>query len=70
MVRLLVQVGRCPAQRPIFSYQAPPPPPPPPPPENPPPPNPELLPELGGTYEIALEMLVFIDCKLLASNAA
>src|SRR3977135_3130527 len=51
-------------------YQLPPPPPPPPPPENPPPPNPLELPELGGVYVIALEMLAFIDSGLLASNAA
>ena len=51
-------------------YQAPPPPPPPPPPENPPPPKPLLLPLLGGVYEIVLVMLLFIDCRLLASRAA
>src|SRR5882762_7650104 len=52
------------------TYQLPPPPPPPPPPEEPPPPNPLELPELGGVYVIALEMLSFIDCRLLASRAA
>src|SRR5580704_5267009 len=58
--------GRVPRR----AYQLPPPPPPPPPPEKPPPPKPLELPALGGLYEMALEMLAFIDSRLLASNAA
>src|SRR6266446_213816 len=50
-------------------HQAPPPPPPPPPPEKPPPPNPPAEPPLG-VNAIALEMLLFIDCRLPARSPA
>src|SRR5205814_6682979 len=50
-------------------YQAPPPPPPPPPPEDPPPPKP-LEPLPAGVEATAVEMLEFIDWRLLAISAA
>src|SRR6266567_7469370 len=66
----LVRV-RLPLSAPRWScYQLPPPPPPPPPPEKPPPPKPLRLPELGGVYVMALDMLAFIDSRLFASTAA
>src|SRR6266851_9011221 len=53
----------------FVDHQAPPPPPPPPPPLKPPPPKPLELPELG-LNAIALEMLAFMNCRLLDRSAA
>ena len=50
-------------------YQEPPPPPPPPPPEKPPPPKP-LEPLPAGVEATAVEMLEFMDSRLLAIRAA